>query len=136
MALSCQGWGITKSGVSVLEHFGMNGAEKKSRLKMRMIYCPIELFFFLLKKKPLSLLSAKKTCAESDFTCNNGHCIPSRWKCDGEEECSDGSDESELICSEYSCYAILEHGFVIILKATDDGTYDRHTSMHTTLKQG
>uniref|UniRef100_A0A7M4EAQ7 Very low-density lipoprotein receptor n=1 Tax=Crocodylus porosus TaxID=8502 RepID=A0A7M4EAQ7_CROPO len=40
-------------------------------------------------------LAAKKTCAESDFTCNNGHCIPDRWKCDGEEECPDGSDESE-----------------------------------------
>ncbi|KAG8132424.1 hypothetical protein E2320_010278, partial [Naja naja] len=72
MALSCQGWGITKSGVSILEHFGRNGAGRKN--------------------------AAKKTCAESDFTCNNGHCIPSRWKCDGEEECSDGSDESESMC--------------------------------------
>ncbi|KAF7244397.1 Low-density lipoprotein receptor-related protein 8 [Varanus komodoensis] len=47
-------------------------------------------------------LSAKKTCAETDFTCNNGHCIPSRWKCDGEEECPDGSDESEATCSAHS----------------------------------
>lgn len=45
-------------------------------------------------------LAAKKTCAESDFTCDNGHCIPARWKCDGEEECPDGSDESEAACSE------------------------------------
>ncbi|XP_069837740.1 low-density lipoprotein receptor-related protein 8 isoform X2 [Dendropsophus ebraccatus] len=42
---------------------------------------------------------AKATCAESDFTCDNGHCVLARWKCDGEEECPDGSDESEATCS-------------------------------------
>ncbi|XP_040264089.1 low-density lipoprotein receptor-related protein 8 isoform X2 [Bufo bufo] len=42
---------------------------------------------------------AKATCMETDFTCDNGHCISARWKCDGEEECPDGSDESEATCS-------------------------------------
>ncbi|XP_068095090.1 low-density lipoprotein receptor-related protein 8 isoform X2 [Hyperolius riggenbachi] len=42
---------------------------------------------------------AKATCAETDFTCDNGHCIQARWKCDGEEECPDGSDESKATCS-------------------------------------
>lgn len=46
--------------------------------------------------------TAKRTCADSDFTCDNGHCIPERWKCDGEEECPDGSDESKATCCE-SC---------------------------------
>lgn len=46
--------------------------------------------------------TAKRTCADSDFTCDNGHCIPERWKCDGEEECPDGSDESKAACCE-SC---------------------------------
>uniref|UniRef100_A0A8C8B1I8 Very low-density lipoprotein receptor n=1 Tax=Otus sunia TaxID=257818 RepID=A0A8C8B1I8_9STRI len=50
-------------------------------------------------------LAAKKTCAESDFTCDNGHCIPARWKCDGEEECPDGSDESEAACTKQVCPA-------------------------------
>lgn len=49
---------------------------------------------------PFSLPAAKKTCTDTDFTCDNGHCIPERWKCDGEEECADGSDESAATCSE------------------------------------
>ncbi|XP_038522137.1 low-density lipoprotein receptor-related protein 8 isoform X8 [Canis lupus familiaris] len=49
--------------------------------------------------------TAKKTCADSDFTCGNGHCIPERWKCDGEEECPDGSDESEATCTKQVCPA-------------------------------
>uniref|UniRef100_A0A8C6GNP5 Low-density lipoprotein receptor-related protein 8 n=1 Tax=Mus spicilegus TaxID=10103 RepID=A0A8C6GNP5_MUSSI len=48
---------------------------------------------------------AKRTCADSDFTCDNGHCIPERWKCDGEEECPDGSDESKATCSSEECPA-------------------------------
>ncbi|OBS78203.1 hypothetical protein A6R68_19405, partial [Neotoma lepida] len=47
----------------------------------------------------------KRTCADSDFTCDNGHCIPERWKCDGEEECPDGSDESKATCSREECPA-------------------------------
>ncbi|CAO2588392.1 Low-density lipoprotein receptor-related protein 8, partial [Lemmus lemmus] len=46
---------------------------------------------------------AKRTCADSDFTCDNGHCIPERWKCDGEEECPDGSDESKATCCDAVC---------------------------------
>ncbi|XP_071984527.1 low-density lipoprotein receptor-related protein 8-like isoform X2 [Engystomops pustulosus] len=42
---------------------------------------------------------ARATCADTDFTCDNGHCILAHWKCDGEPECPDGSDESEATCS-------------------------------------
>ncbi|XP_072586982.1 low-density lipoprotein receptor-related protein 8 isoform X13 [Vulpes vulpes] len=51
------------------------------------------------------VVTTKKTCADSDFTCGNGHCIPERWKCDGEEECPDGSDESEATCTKQVCPA-------------------------------
>uniref|UniRef100_A0A8C7ZRX8 Low density lipoprotein receptor-related protein 8, apolipoprotein e receptor n=1 Tax=Oryzias sinensis TaxID=183150 RepID=A0A8C7ZRX8_9TELE len=47
--------------------------------------------------------TAKKTCATTDFTCKNGQCLPSKWRCDGEPECADGSDEADAICSRQTC---------------------------------
>ena len=33
------------------------------------------------------------TCAENEFTCANGNCIPNAYKCDNEDDCDDQSDE-------------------------------------------
>ena len=35
------------------------------------------------------------TCTKEEFGCSNGvpHCIPKTWVCDGDRECTDGSDE-------------------------------------------
>ncbi|MEQ2204895.1 hypothetical protein XENOCAPTIV_020567, partial [Xenoophorus captivus] len=44
----------------------------------------------------------KKTCAELDFVCRSGQCVPKRWHCDGEPDCEDGSDESIEICRKLS----------------------------------
>ena len=38
-------------------------------------------------------VTASKTCSNNQFTCSNRNCIPSRWRCDGDPDCSDSSDE-------------------------------------------
>jgi len=43
---------------------------------------------------------AARQCSEVDeFTCHNGQCIPARWQCDLEADCTDGSDELPDLCS-------------------------------------
>ena len=34
-------------------------------------------------------------CTESEFRCSNGLCIKLPWKCDAEDDCSDGIDERD-----------------------------------------
>ncbi|XP_046809386.1 low-density lipoprotein receptor-related protein 1 [Lucilia cuprina] len=41
-----------------------------------------------------SAFDEKKTCPPSYYTCNDGKCIPMRWKCDSKPDCDDGSDET------------------------------------------
>uniref|UniRef100_A0A8B9PU85 Very low density lipoprotein receptor n=1 Tax=Apteryx owenii TaxID=8824 RepID=A0A8B9PU85_APTOW len=57
--------------------------------------------------------SVRAKCEESQFACSNGRCIPLLWKCDGDEDCSDGSDEttcvkktcaeSDFVCNSGQC---------------------------------
>ena len=40
----------------------------------------------------------KTSCTETSFVCNNTRCIPKQWTCDGEDDCKDGSDETQELC--------------------------------------
>ncbi|XP_065643825.1 sortilin-related receptor isoform X5 [Hydra vulgaris] len=46
---------------------------------------------------------ARTTCADNQFKCKNGNCIPIGWKCDKDNDCSDGSDEDKAICGAVEC---------------------------------
>jgi len=40
-----------------------------------------------------SRFSETKGCGATDFICDNNHCVFLTWKCDGHDDCGDGSDE-------------------------------------------
>ena len=45
-------------------------------------------------------------CSANQFTCTNGKCISQSFVCDTDDDCSDKSDESSVVCGELSlfCY--------------------------------
>ncbi|XP_008585396.1 PREDICTED: low-density lipoprotein receptor-related protein 8 [Galeopterus variegatus] len=47
------------------------------------------------------LLGPVKECEEDQFRCRNERCIPSVWRCDEDDDCSDNSDEDD--CPKKTC---------------------------------
>ncbi|XP_064480115.1 uncharacterized protein LOC135393783 isoform X2 [Ornithodoros turicata] len=55
-----------------------------------------EIFVSVVQSEP-------KPCSDHSFPCENGHCIPRRFACDGRMDCNDGSDESKIVCGSDPC---------------------------------
>ncbi|TKC46861.1 hypothetical protein EI555_015271 [Monodon monoceros] len=42
-------------------------------------------------------------CQPGEFACSNSRCIQERWKCDGDNDCLDNSDEAPALCHQHTC---------------------------------
>uniref|UniRef100_A0A8C9VTS3 LDL receptor related protein 1 n=1 Tax=Scleropages formosus TaxID=113540 RepID=A0A8C9VTS3_SCLFO len=42
-------------------------------------------------------------CQPGEFACKNNRCIQERWKCDGDNDCLDNSDEAPQLCHQHTC---------------------------------
>ena len=54
--------------------------------------------YYYSENFPLFFTETTVSCSETEYACSSGRCIPARWQCDREQDCDDGSDESEDIC--------------------------------------
>lgn len=64
--------------------------------------CDLIAHTFKLNYCLLLCFSAERHCPMDELQCNNTLCKPLAWKCDGEDDCGDNSDENPEECSTYS----------------------------------
>ena len=61
----------------------------------------------LVIRKVRFLVDSQLACREGEFHCFSGMCINGAWKCDGEYDCDDESDEKDC-CKCCSMLFLLE----------------------------
>lgn len=59
--------------------------------------------FISLSSSHIAVLPVGRHCPLDEFQCNNTLCKPLGWKCDGEDDCGDNSDEDAEHCGENQC---------------------------------
>ena len=69
-----------------------DGVVKKGRRKV-VFY--IKNSWLKEKTHECLFLAAGRTCSSQQFTCSNGQCIPSAYRCDRVKDCTDGTDERD-----------------------------------------
>lgn len=105
--------------------------------------CPLD----LMLKQDDKTCADPPTCSPEQFTCESGelHCIPTVWRCDGTNECADGSDEKgcpichthdEFKCDIDHCISIKHvcDGEAQCLDHTDESNCDPHSETTTNCK--
>ncbi|XP_074648856.1 atrial natriuretic peptide-converting enzyme-like [Tubulanus polymorphus] len=85
----------------------------------------------------------QKACPEDHFKCDDGRCLPKRWRCDGNQDCEDNSDEttqcascdklSEYQCKSHECIPVSKHcdGVVDCYAAYDERNCTRFVESST-----
>ncbi len=77
---------------------------QNSRIMMQMNgtchhECECQNGSFICDDKTATTTCITTNCTSNQFTCqSDGQCIPLNWKCDGIEDCLDGSDELSIHC--------------------------------------
>ncbi|CAH1715671.1 unnamed protein product [Aphis gossypii] len=90
-----------------------------------VIYSHFVLGTVALCNKEFNKRQVESTCSdETEYTCKSGQCIDITSICDGLQDCTDGSDETEILCGSTTCpkYAFkCKYGACINIESKCDG---------------